>query len=137
LTPPPLGRSIVWPADRRRDPTPINSLEKIHAARHGLITTEFNISLVQGLAVIGRFDEGMTLIDETIQLVEANGDVVYMPELLRLKGILLLSKPQPGVDDAELCFAQSLELSRHQGPRAWELRTATDLATLVRTRQQQ
>jgi aryl-alcohol dehydrogenase-like predicted oxidoreductase len=25
LTPPSLGRSIAWPADRRRDPTPINS----------------------------------------------------------------------------------------------------------------
>jgi predicted ATPase/DNA-binding winged helix-turn-helix (wHTH) protein len=105
-------------------------LEKIHAARHGLITTEFNISLVQGLAAIGRFNEALTLIDETIQLVEANGDTVYTPELLRLKGSLLLSKPQPRVADAKLCFAQSLKLSRKQGTRAWELRTATDLATL-------
>jgi hypothetical protein len=105
-------------------------LEKIHAAHHGLITTEFNISFVHGLAAIGRSIEAMTLIDETIQLVEANGDTVHMPELLRLKGSLLLSKPQPRVADAELCFAQSLELSRHQGARAWELRTATDLATL-------
>ncbi|WP_414642769.1 ATP-binding protein [Bradyrhizobium sp.] len=105
-------------------------LEKIRAARHGLLITEFNISLVQGLAAIGRFDEGTTLIGETIQLVEANGDVVYMPELLRLKGSLLLSKPQPSVAEAELCFARSLELSRRQGARAWELRTATDLATL-------
>jgi hypothetical protein len=105
-------------------------LEKIHATRHGLITTEFNISLVQGLAAIGRFIEAMTLIDETIQMVEANGDTVYMPELLRLKGSLLLSKPQSRAADAESCFAQSLELSRYQGARAWELRTATDLATL-------
>jgi predicted ATPase len=72
----------------------------------------------------------MTLIDETIQLVEADGDTVYMPELLRLKGSLLLSEPQPRVAEAELYFAQSLELSRRQGARAWELRTATDLATL-------
>jgi hypothetical protein len=32
---------------------------------------------------------------------------------------------------ARLCFAKSLELSRHQGARAWELRTATDLASLL------
>jgi predicted ATPase len=105
-------------------------LEKIHAARHGLLTTEFNISLVQGLAAIGRLIEASTLIDETVQLVDSNGDTVYMPELLRLKGSLLLSKPQPRIADAELCFAQSLELSRRQGARAWELRTATDLASL-------
>jgi predicted ATPase/DNA-binding winged helix-turn-helix (wHTH) protein len=105
-------------------------LEKIHAARHGLVITEFNISLVEGLAGIGRFIEAMALISETIQLIEANGDTVYMPELLRLKGSLLLSQPQPRVAEAELCFTQSLELSRQQGARAWELRTATDLAAL-------
>ncbi len=100
-------------------------LEKLHAMPYELLTTPLDISLVQGLAAIGRFIEDMTLIDETIQQVEANGDTVYMPELLRLKGSLLLSKPQPRIADAELCFAQSLELSRHQGARAWELRTAT------------
>jgi hypothetical protein len=105
-------------------------LQKIRAARHGLIMTEFNISLVQGLAAIGQFDEAMSLIDETIQLVEAKGDTVHMPELLRLKGALFVSKPQPCAADAELFFARSLELSRHQGARAWGLRTAIDLAGL-------
>jgi hypothetical protein len=105
-------------------------LEKIHAARHGMLTTEFNISLVQGLAAIGRFVDATRLIDETIQLVEANGDTVHMPELLRLKGSLLLSKSQPHVADAELYLGRALELSRHEGARAWELRAATDLATL-------
>ena len=71
------------------------------------------------------------LVDETIRQVEANGDLCYMPELLRVKGGLLLSMPQPGGDEAETCFMQSLELSRRQGARAWELRTATDLAALL------
>jgi predicted ATPase len=38
--------------------------------------------------------------------------------------------PQPRADDAEAYFMRSLELSRRQGARAWELRTAIDLATL-------
>jgi hypothetical protein len=38
--------------------------------------------------------------------------------------------PQRRVHDAEMCFTQSLELSRRQGARGWELRTATDLAAL-------
>jgi predicted ATPase len=98
--------------------------------RYELITTEFNISLVQGLAAIGQVAEGITLIDETIRRVETNGDVSYMPELLRVKGGLLLSIPQPDVNDAALSLIQSLELSRRQGARAWELRTAIDLAAL-------
>ena len=106
------------------------SLEKIHAMRYELITTEFDISLVQGLAAIGRLAEGIALIDDTMRRVETNGDVSYMPELLRVKGGLLLSMPRPNADDAQTCLMQSLEWSRRQGARAWELRTATDLATL-------
>jgi predicted ATPase len=72
----------------------------------------------------------MTLIDATMRRVEANGDASYMPELLRVKGGLLLSMPQPNADDAEICFVQSLEWSRRQSARGWQLRTATDLAAL-------
>ena len=70
------------------------------------------------------------MINETIQRVETKGDAAYMPELLRVKGRLLLSEPRPDAGEAELSLMQSLELSRRQGARAWELRTATDLATL-------
>jgi predicted ATPase len=70
------------------------------------------------------------LIDETVKLIEANGDTSYMPEALRLKGSILLAMPESRAEDAEKCFIGSLELSRAQGSRAWELRTATDLAAL-------
>jgi predicted ATPase len=109
-------------------------LEQLHAAPYDLLTTEFNISLVQGFAAIGRHAEGMMLIDETIRRVETNGDLCYMPELLRVKGSLVLSMPQPGVDDAETYFMRSLEWSRRQAARAWELRTAVDLAALMAAR---
>ena len=75
--------------------------------------------------------EGITLIDETIQRVETDGDLSYMPELLRVKGGLFLSIPQPSVDDAEMYLMQSLEWSRRQCARGWELRTAVDLAALL------
>jgi tetratricopeptide (TPR) repeat protein len=103
-------------------------LERLHAARHEVLTTEFNIVLAQGLAALGRSDEGKVLIDERIRQVEVNGEMVYVPELLRVKAGLLLSMPIPEVEQAETCFNGSLELSRRQGARAWELRTATDFA---------
>ena len=108
-----------------------NCLAKLHAASYELLTTLFNISLVEGLAAIGRLADGIRLIEETIKSVEVNGDFCYMPELLRVKGCLLRSMPQPGGDNAEQCFMQSLEFSRRQGARAWELRTAVDLAALL------
>jgi predicted ATPase len=103
----------------------------LHAAHYELLTPTFNISLVEGLAALGRFAEGVTLVDETIRLVEANEDLSYMPELLRVKGSVLLAMPEPRTYDAEVCLMQSLEWSRRQGARAWELRTAIDLAALL------
>ena len=105
-------------------------LKAVHAADYGLLTTEFSLSLAQGLAASGQFAEAMTLVDETIERVRTNGDDLHMPELLRMKGGLLLSMPRRRAADAEKCFTQSLELARRQGARAWELRTATDLAAL-------
>jgi len=53
-----------------------------------------------------------------------------MPELLRVEGTLLLAMPKPNAEDAQTRLMKSLQLSRDQGARAWELRTATDLAAL-------
>jgi predicted ATPase/DNA-binding winged helix-turn-helix (wHTH) protein len=105
-------------------------LEKLHAMPYELLSTSLKIALVQGLATLGRMAEAMGLIDETILSVSVNGDACYAPELLRVKGGLLLSMPEPSRSDAETCFVRSLELSRRQGARAWELRAALDLATL-------
>ena len=107
-----------------------DSLEKLHAMPYELLSTPFKIGLVQGLLKLGRSAEAMQLADETIRSSSANGDVCYLAELLRVKGSLLLTMPEPSRDDAEACFLQSLELSRRQGARAWELRTTVDLATI-------
>lgn len=98
--------------------------------RYQMLNTEFKLSLVQGLMAIRQFGEGLTLVDETIRLVEANGDLVHMPEALRVKGNVILSMPQRRAHDAEMYFIQSLDWSRRQGARSWELRTAVDLAAL-------
>jgi tetratricopeptide (TPR) repeat protein len=105
-------------------------LETLHAVRYELLTTTLNLSLAQGFAALGRFAEAIALIDQTIELLDTSGNLSYMAELLRVKGGFLLSMPEPRVDDAETCLTQSLEWSRRQGARAWELRTATDLAAL-------
>jgi predicted ATPase len=110
-------------------------LDKIRNVRSDLLTTEFNISLLQGLAGLGQFAEALPVLEAAIHRVETNGDDLYMPELLRVKGGLLRAMPQ-NLDEAELCFTRSLELSRRQGARAWELRTAMDFSALLADRGQ-
>jgi predicted ATPase len=107
-----------------------NCLRRLHAMHYEMRTTEFNIALTQGFLAIGRVEEGMALIDETISRIDENGELYFLPEALRVKGGLFLSMPARNADAAEACFAQSLKLSRHQGARAWELRTAIDMAQL-------
>jgi len=71
---------------------------------------------------------------ESVAQVETNGNLLYIPELLRVKGTILLLLPEHNRNDAEACFLQALELSRDQGARAWELRAAIDLARLLAAR---
>jgi tetratricopeptide (TPR) repeat protein len=107
-----------------------HSLEKLHSANYRMRTTEFNAMLAEGIAAIGRFSDSIALINETILSVKTNGDLINLPELLRVKGNVLRSAPQPSIEEAEAYFIQSLDLSRQQGARGWELRAAIDLARL-------
>jgi predicted ATPase/DNA-binding winged helix-turn-helix (wHTH) protein len=109
-------------------------LQELHAARYKLLASSFCISLVEALATTGRFAQAIALIDERIGLDQADQALCYVPELLRVKGGVLRAMPQRAGENAESCFMQSLELSRHQGARAWELRTATDLAAMFSDR---
>lgn len=107
-----------------------NCLEKLHAAHYERFAARFSIMLARGYAATGRFMDGINLIEEIIPFVEAKGGIPYTPELLRLKGSILLKMPKPRIKEAETCFKQSLDLSRKHGSRVWELRAATDLAAL-------
>jgi predicted ATPase/DNA-binding winged helix-turn-helix (wHTH) protein len=106
-------------------------LAGLAAARNQLRKMEFEASLVQGLVATGHVSEGIALIDETISVAERTEAFGYMPEFLRIKGNALLASSRPNRDGAETCFIRSLKLSRRQAARAWELRTAIDLATLL------
>jgi predicted ATPase len=108
-------------------------VERLSAARVEMLTSIYNIPLAQGLAAEGRFDEGLTLIDRTAHWVDTSGEACYLPEILRVRGDLLLKmRGYAGNDKAEACFVQSLDISRSQGALSWELRTATSFAKLRR-----
>jgi predicted ATPase/DNA-binding winged helix-turn-helix (wHTH) protein len=104
------------------------SLETLHADRYELLTTAFKSTLAEGLAITGRLDQALAMVDETISLVERNGDLFNMPELLRIKGEFLASIGDS--HQAEVCFLRSLELAGRQSALGWELRTATSLARM-------
>ena len=106
-------------------------LKHCHALHYEVRNTELRIVLAQGYLATGNIDKAITLVDATISQVEENGDFFFMPEALRVRGCALLSMPKPPIDEAKIWFMRSLELSRRQSAQGWELRAATDLATLL------
>jgi predicted ATPase/DNA-binding winged helix-turn-helix (wHTH) protein len=103
---------------------------QLRAMRYEMLNTGFKLSLVEGLIATGQYGEALALVDETIGLIEANGDLVYMSEALRVKGNVLLSMPRHRRHAAETCFIRALDWSRRQGARSLELRATVDLAAL-------
>lgn len=104
-------------------------LERLHAVTYEVCTLALEIALAEGLAVIGRHDEGTTLLDRAISRSEASGDLCYMPEVLRVRARFAIEEQQ-SLESARYWLERSLEVGRLQGAQAWQLRTATDLAAL-------
>jgi len=87
--------------------------------------------LAHALVHAGRSPEELAALDEEIDRSEINW---LTPELLRLKGELLLSQSAPSAaETAENLFRQALDEARRQEALSWELRAATSFARLLRS----
>jgi predicted ATPase len=106
------------------------ALERLQADRYELHNPALLANLAEGLAKSGQSDAALTVVDETIARVEANGQGFILPELLRIKGTILMTAPRADLRRADELLRQSLELAGQQYALAWELRTATSLARL-------
>ena len=101
-----------------------------------LLSSSLKITLIQGLSILGRFPEAMKLTDETIRSVGVNGDACYAPELLRVKGVLLLSAPEPDRNTAERCLVNPLNLAgiRALAPGNCGLRSTSRRCGLIKSK---
>jgi len=92
---------------------------------------EFKSALALGLAGTGRLDEALVALDGAMAADREGGRGWCAPELLRIKGEVLL---QQAVDQstlaAEDCFNQAAQIAREQGALFWELRVALSVARL-------
>ncbi len=86
--------------------------------------------LAEALGRARRFAEGLALVEVGIEVSEGGW---LAPELLRLKGELLIMRSNPAdVEASEAYFHRALEAARQHGALSWELRAATSLARLLR-----
>lgn len=105
------------------------SLASLKSMRYELLTTSFEVSIVEGLLMCGRHGEALALVNATMDRSTRCGDIFAMPELLRLKASVTAA--MGGGDRAvEALLRESLNLSERQDSRAWSLRATIDLSRL-------
>lgn len=84
--------------------------------------------LADALVTVGLLENALATIDHAIAHSPSGEDSWQAPELLRVKGSVLLSMGSEV--EAERYLIQSLTLAKRQGAKGWELRTTTTLARL-------
>jgi predicted ATPase/DNA-binding winged helix-turn-helix (wHTH) protein len=105
-------------------------LDLLEANRYGLMTSAFMTALAEGLCATQRHDEALDAIDATTQHVHRRGDFYILPEVLRVKGMILENRSDTDLSQAEKIYLESIELAERQGALGWKLRAATSLAKL-------
>jgi len=104
------------------------SLARLRPARYELLTTSFSLALTQGLTLTGRLGEALELVNALVNRCNENGELVAMPEVLRVNAGVALA--HAGRAEAEALLRESIAWSQRQGAKGWELRSAIDLARL-------
>jgi predicted ATPase len=100
----------------------------LKAARNTALDTTFAAALAEGLAATGSLDEAVVTIEAAIHIAERRGGTWDLPDLLRLKGVLLASRSSKDSQAVDDTLSSAIELARRHGALAWELRATTALA---------
>ena len=88
--------------------------------------------LASACQITGQIEEGLTLLDDALQIVERTGERWLAAELNRHEGQLLLR--QGHSDAAEQRYRRALSIAQEQEAKLWELRATVSLARLWRDR---
>ena len=128
----PIGRPIastgrMFVVARR----PSRGLESFRATGSGLDLPYATRIFAEASVLVGRPDDALEAMTRALDAVESSGVRLEEPELHRLRGELISLKEPRETSQAEGCFRRSLEASRKQGAKGWELRASMSLARLL------
>ncbi len=91
------------------------------------------VYMAEGLGKVGQIADAFDAIDDAIARAERTEELWQTPELLRVKGeLVLLQGAAAQSAAAEGYFRQALDWARRQGALSWELRAVASLTRLLR-----
>jgi class 3 adenylate cyclase/tetratricopeptide (TPR) repeat protein len=89
------------------------------------------VALADTYLTVGRRDEGLKAVASGLEALKRDGIYSGQPELLRMKGELLLLNGNKAQEAAAECFRCAIEVSRKQSAKSWELRATTSITRLL------
>jgi predicted ATPase/DNA-binding winged helix-turn-helix (wHTH) protein len=107
------------------------ALEELHTQQHDSLNMEFLCDLGTGLIAVGEHQEALTLTVNAIDVQQRGGKFLYMPPLLRMKGLILASRSADDYPAAEQSLLSAVDWAKRQSAGLFELKAATDLAELL------
>lgn len=107
------------------------AIERWRAARWHILLPSSD--LAEALVDAGDGAEIAAIIDEELDRAERNQVLSIVPEMLRIKGELLLLQDTPNPKLVRDCFMRAIERANAQGALSLELRSALSLALLERS----
>jgi predicted ATPase/DNA-binding winged helix-turn-helix (wHTH) protein len=107
------------------------ALEELHIQRHDSLNMEFLCDLAVGLIAVGEYQEALTLTMNAIDVQQRGGKLLYMPALLRIKGLILASRSTEDYFEAEVSLLAAIDWAKRQSASLFELKATTDLAELL------
>ena len=84
--------------------------------------------LAKACETTGQSEEGLSILNDALQMVERTGERWFTAELNRHKGCLVLR--QGNSQAAERLYCKALSIALEQEAKLWELRAAVSLARL-------
>jgi tetratricopeptide (TPR) repeat protein len=105
--------------------------EELEAQRHEMLNMDFVSDLGAGLAASGLHEEALTLVANALDLQKRGGKFLFVPALMRVKGLILASRSAEGYPEAEASFLSAIDWAKRQSATLFELKAAADLAELL------
>jgi len=104
-----------------------DALRRMHSDQYYIMTSPATRALAEGMVLSGRHEEARALLDEAVAGAERSSDM-WLPDLMRTHGELMLSLPNPEPAVAESSLLRSIHVAQRQSALGWELKSSIPLA---------
>jgi predicted ATPase/DNA-binding winged helix-turn-helix (wHTH) protein len=107
------------------------ALKELHAQRYEMLDMDFICELGAGLTTTGDHGTALALIVNALDVQQQAGKFLHMPNLLRVKGLVLAARSIEDHTEAERSLLSSIDWAKRQSATLIELKAAKDLAELL------